>query len=120
MHIEVIELRRKNSELELQIKTMQEEIESLLTINASFGDESDRQKKRIENLENQLKFDAEKSETESKTESETESEIGSESYDESEEGPKKSRRIQPKRKAKKPADKLATEDASVFIYFLFF
>jgi len=95
---------------------MRGEIESLMIINASFDDESDRQKKRIEDLVNQLKFNAEESEAES----ETESEIGSESFVESEEVPKKTRRIQPKRKAKKPADDLEIEDARVFIllYFL--
>ena len=58
LHAEVIELRRRNSELEMQVETMRGEIESLMIINASFGDESDRQKKRIEDLVNQLKFDA--------------------------------------------------------------
>ena len=116
LHTEVVELRRKNSELELQIKTMQDEIDTLMIVNEAFGDESDHQKKVIENLENKLKSVAEEGETES----ETESEIGSESYVESEEVPKKNRRVQPKRKAKQVADDLEAEDARVFILFLFF
>ena len=116
LHTEVVELRRKNSELELQIKTMQDEIDALMIVNETFGDESDYQKKVIENLENKLKSVAEEGETES----ETESEIGSESYVESEEVPKKNRRVQPKRKAKQVADDLEAEDARVFILFIFF
>jgi hypothetical protein len=116
LHTEVVELRRKNSELELQIKTMQDEIDALTIVNEAFGDESDHQKKVIENLENKLKSVAEEGEAES----ETESEIGSESYVESEEVPKKNRRVQPKRKAKQVADDLEAEDARVFILFLFF
>ena len=80
MHTEVVELRRKNSELELQIKTMQDEIDTLMIVNEVFSNESDQQKKIIENLENKLKSVAEEGEAESETESETESEIGSESY----------------------------------------
>lgn len=120
MHTEVVELRRKNSELELQIKTMQDEIDALMIVNEAFGDESDHQKKVIENLENKLKSVAEEGEAEGETESETESEIGSESYVESEEVPKKNRRVQPKRKAKQVADDLEAEDARVFILFIFF
>ena len=87
---------------------MRGEIELLMIINASFGDESDRQKKRIEDLVNQLKFDAKESEAES----ETESKISSESFIESEEVSKKTRRIQSKRKVKKPADDLEIKDAN--------
>src|SRR5271169_71202 len=97
LYAEVAELRRRNSELELQVQEMQEEIDALMIINESFGDESDRQRRMIEDLENRLKS---ATGSESEVESESESEVGSESYVESEEL-KKGRRVQPERKVKK-------------------
>ena len=93
---------------------MQEEIDALMIINESFGDESDRQRRMIEDLENRLKS---ATGSESEVESESESEVGSESYVESEEL-KKGRRVQPERKVKKTVIDLEAEDARVLFYFI--
>lgn len=112
----VAELKRRNSELEDEVKALQEQINALVTINKALGDESDNQKQLIDDLQKQLAVTSEES---GNGESEDENSELSSDQVESDEPPKKARRVQPSRKVK-----IMTKDESlearVYIYFFIF
>ena len=104
------ELQGRNAQLENEVQIMQQEIDALIAINRAFGEESDNQKKEIEELQRRLD---EVSESDESEESEIDSELNSESYAESSEVPKKGRRVQPSRQAKAGKQAEESEEARV-------